>query len=142
LHNEIAIRDFPIESGPSIVHDACQEIRKGIGIFAVGRSTFPWTSTWGNPSENQDRQDLDCPSARTGGKGSGAFRVLFIGVLDDKEIVHQEIATRDFPMRSEPFMMKTRVRRSRGFGVRQFGILDDKKLTTGGIAKSRNATVH
>jgi hypothetical protein len=102
-------------------------------------------------SENQSSQDHENqdlispetprikpgrPSARTGGKGSGAFRVLFIGVLDDKEIVHQEIATRDFPMRSEPFMMKTRVRRSRGFGVRQFGILDDKKLTTGGIAKS------
>jgi hypothetical protein len=29
LHNEIAIRDFPIESGPSIMHDVCQEIRRG-----------------------------------------------------------------------------------------------------------------
>jgi hypothetical protein len=56
--------------------------------------------------------------------------------FDGKEVVHQENVTRDFSMRSEPFMMRTRVRRSRGFGVRQFGILDDKKLTTGGIAKS------
>jgi hypothetical protein len=61
--------------------------------------------------------------------------------FDGKEVVHQEIATRNFSMRSESFMMRTRVRRSRGFGVRQFGILDDKKLTTGGIAKSRNTTV-
>jgi hypothetical protein len=88
--------------------------------------------------ENQDlispetpRINPGCPSARTGGKGSGAFRVF-----DGKEIVHQEIATCDFPMRSDPFMTRTRVRRSRGFGVRQFGILDDKKLMTGGIAKS------
>jgi hypothetical protein len=29
LHNEIAIRDFPIESGPSIMHDVCQEIQRG-----------------------------------------------------------------------------------------------------------------
>jgi hypothetical protein len=29
LHNEIAICDFPIESGPYIMHDACQEIRRG-----------------------------------------------------------------------------------------------------------------
>jgi hypothetical protein len=29
LHNEIAIRDFPIESGPSIMRDVCQEIRRG-----------------------------------------------------------------------------------------------------------------
>jgi hypothetical protein len=28
-HNEIAIRDFPIESGPSIMRDVCQEIRRG-----------------------------------------------------------------------------------------------------------------
>ena len=29
LHNEIAIRNFPIESGPSIMRDVCQEIRRG-----------------------------------------------------------------------------------------------------------------
>ena len=29
LHNEIAIRDFPIESGPSIMRDVCQEIWRG-----------------------------------------------------------------------------------------------------------------
>ena len=29
LHNEIAIRDFPIEFGPSIMRDVCQEIRRG-----------------------------------------------------------------------------------------------------------------
>jgi hypothetical protein len=29
LHNEIVIHDFPIESGPSIMRDACQEIRRG-----------------------------------------------------------------------------------------------------------------
>ena len=29
LHNEIAIRDFSIESGPSIMRDVCQEIRRG-----------------------------------------------------------------------------------------------------------------
>ena len=55
LHNEIAIRDFPIESGPSIMCDACQEIQRGIGIFVHGKSTFPWTSTRGNPSENPDK---------------------------------------------------------------------------------------
>jgi hypothetical protein len=55
LHNEIAIRDFPIESGPSIMRDACQEIRRGIGIFAIGKSAFPWTSARGNPSENPDK---------------------------------------------------------------------------------------
>jgi hypothetical protein len=98
--------------------------------------------------ENQDlispetpRINPGRPSARTGGKISGAFGVLFIGVFNGKGIAHQEIATRDFPMRSEPFMTRTRVRRSRGFRVRQFVILDDKKLTTGGIAKSQNATV-
>ena len=55
LHNEIAIRDFPIESGPSIMRDTCQEIRRGIGIFSIGKSAFPWTSTRGNPSENPDK---------------------------------------------------------------------------------------
>jgi hypothetical protein len=55
LHNEIAIRDFPIESGPSIMHDACQEIRRGIGIFSIGKSAFPWTSARGNPSENPNK---------------------------------------------------------------------------------------
>jgi hypothetical protein len=55
LHNEIVIRDFPIESGPSIMRDECQEIRRGIVIFAIGKSTFPWTSTWGNPSENPEK---------------------------------------------------------------------------------------
>jgi hypothetical protein len=29
LHNEITIRNFPIESGPSIMHDVCQEIQRG-----------------------------------------------------------------------------------------------------------------
>jgi hypothetical protein len=29
LHNEIAIRDFPIESGLSIMRDVCQEIQRG-----------------------------------------------------------------------------------------------------------------
>ena len=29
LHNEITIRDFPIESGPSIMCDMCQDIRRG-----------------------------------------------------------------------------------------------------------------
>jgi hypothetical protein len=29
LHNEIATRDFPIESGPSIMRDVGQEIRRG-----------------------------------------------------------------------------------------------------------------
>ena len=55
LHNEIAIRDFPIESGPSIMRDACQEIRRGIEIFSIRKSAFPWTSTRGNPSENSDK---------------------------------------------------------------------------------------
>jgi hypothetical protein len=55
LHNEIAIRDFPIESGPSIMRDACQEIRRGIGVIAIGKSAFPWTSARGNPSENPDK---------------------------------------------------------------------------------------
>jgi hypothetical protein len=55
LHNEIAICDFPIESEPSIMRDACQEIRRGIGIFAIGKSTFPWTSARGNPSENPNK---------------------------------------------------------------------------------------
>jgi hypothetical protein len=64
--------------------------------------------------ENQDiispetsRINPGRPSARTGGKGSGAF-----GVFDGKEIVQQEIAIRDFPMRSESFMTRTRVRGS------------------------------
>ena len=55
LHNEITIRDFPIESGPSFMRDACQEIRRGIGILAIGESTFPWTGARGNPSENPDK---------------------------------------------------------------------------------------
>ena len=74
-------------------------------------------------------------------RDQGTIGVLFIEIFDGKEIVQQEIVIHDFPMRSESFMTRTRVRRSRGFGVRQFGILDDKKLTTGGIAKSRNTTV-
>jgi hypothetical protein len=57
-------------------------------------------------------------SARTGGKGSGAFGSFVHMSFDGKEVVHQENVTRDFSMRSEPFMMRTRVRRSRGFGVR------------------------
>jgi hypothetical protein len=55
LHNEIAIRDFPIESGPSIMRDACQEIRRGIGIIAIRKLAFPWTSTRGNPSEKPNK---------------------------------------------------------------------------------------
>ena len=69
--------------------------------------------------ENQDtispetlRINPGRPSARTGGKGSGAFGVLFIGVFDGKEIVQQKIVIRDFPTRSEPFMTRTRVRGS------------------------------
>ena len=112
-------------------------------------SEFDASENWSSRGhENQDIISPETPrinpgrsSARTGGKGSGAFGVLFIGVFDGKEIAQQEIMIRDFPMRSEPFMTRTCVRRSRGVGVRQFGILDDKKLTTGGIAKTRNVTV-
>ena len=42
------------------------------------------------------------PSARTGGKGSDAVGILFIGVFDGKEIVQQEILIRDLPIGSEP----------------------------------------
>ena len=55
FHNEIAVRDFTIESRPSIMRDTCQEIQRGIGIFAIGKSAFPWTSARGNPSENPDK---------------------------------------------------------------------------------------
>jgi hypothetical protein len=55
LCNEIAIRDFPIEYGPSIMCDAYQEIRRVIGIFSIEKSAFPWTSTRGNPSENPNK---------------------------------------------------------------------------------------
>jgi hypothetical protein len=55
LHNEIAIRDFPIESGPSIMRDVCQEIRRGNRDICHRKSTFPWTSTRGNPSENPNQ---------------------------------------------------------------------------------------
>ena len=54
-HNEIAIRDFPIESGPSIMHDVCQEIRRGNQDICHRKSAFPWTSTRGNPSENPNQ---------------------------------------------------------------------------------------
>jgi hypothetical protein len=61
--------------------------------------------------ENQDiissetpRINPGRPSARTGGKGSGAVDVLFIGFFDGKEIVQQEIAIHDLPIRSEPFV--------------------------------------
>jgi hypothetical protein len=77
---------------------------------------------------------------RTGGKGSGTVGVLFFGVFEGKEIAQQEIAIRDFPMRSEPFITRTRVRGSRGIGVRHFGFPAYKGITTGEVAKSRNAT--
>jgi hypothetical protein len=79
---------------------------------------------------NQDR-----PSAWTGGKGSGAVGVLFIGVFEGKEIVHQEIAIRDFPIRFEPFITRMRVRGSRGIGVRHFGFPAYKGITTGEVVK-------
>jgi hypothetical protein len=59
-----------------------------------------------------------------------------IGVFEGKEIVQQEIAIRDFPMRSEPFITRTRVRGSRGIGVRHFGFPAYKGITTGEVTKS------
>jgi hypothetical protein len=50
------------------------------------------------------------PSARAGGKGSGAVGVFFIGVFDGREIVQQEIAIHDFPRRSELVITRTDVR--------------------------------
>jgi hypothetical protein len=67
----------------------------------------------------------------------GKHRDFTIGGLGSREPLHIEIAMRDFPKRSEPFMTRTRVRRSRGIGVRQFGISDNKKLTTGETPKPR-----
>jgi hypothetical protein len=55
FHNEIAIHNFPIESGPSIMRDVCQEIWRGNRDICHRKSTFPWTSTQGNPSENSDQ---------------------------------------------------------------------------------------
>jgi hypothetical protein len=55
LHNEIAIRDFPIEFGPSIMRDVCQEIWRGNQDIFHRKWAFPWTSTRGNPSENPDQ---------------------------------------------------------------------------------------
>jgi hypothetical protein len=55
LHNEIAIRDFQIESGLSIMRDVCEEIRRGNRDICHRKSAFPWTSTRGNPSENPDQ---------------------------------------------------------------------------------------
>jgi hypothetical protein len=49
-------------------------------------------------------------------------------------MVQQEIAIRDFPMRSEPFISWTRVRGSRGVGVRHIGVSGVVKLIHNEIA--------
>jgi hypothetical protein len=49
-------------------------------------------------------------------------------------MVQQEIAIRDFPMRSEPFISWTRVRGSRGIGVRHIGVSGVVKLRHNEIA--------
>ena len=55
LHNEIMIRDFPIDTGPSIMRDVCQEIWRGNRDIYHRKSALPWTSNQGNPSEKPDQ---------------------------------------------------------------------------------------
>jgi hypothetical protein len=117
-------------------HVARDPEESGIGESEILRTREPGHHKSRNP-ENQSG-----PSVRE----DRWQRIRYLQSLvhrsfDGKEIVQQEIAICDFPMRSEPFMMRTHVRGSRGIGVRQFEILDNKKLTTGGILKPRNATV-
>jgi hypothetical protein len=51
-----------------------------------------------------------------------------IGVSRNEKHLHQEIAIDDFPTRLEPLIGGTRGERSRGVGVRRFGISGVKRI--------------
>jgi hypothetical protein len=54
--------------------------------------------------------------------------------------MHIEIAIGEFPKGSQPLISTgTRGARSRGVGIRHFGVLGGERLTTGEVAISRNA---
>jgi hypothetical protein len=62
-----------------------------------------------------------------------------IGVSGVEKRLHIEIAIGDFPTWSEPLIGGTRGERSRGVGVRHFGIFVVERIAAGGVPKLRNA---
>jgi hypothetical protein len=72
------------------------------------------------------RRAQDRPSAGTCVKRSLGFGVQHIGVFEHKEILSFGIAIRDFPTRSEPFILRMPVRRSGRVGVRHIGGREDE----------------
>jgi hypothetical protein len=47
--------ETPTRSGPSDLQGTRVGDPEWVEILAIGKSTFPWTSDRGNPSENPDK---------------------------------------------------------------------------------------
>ena len=100
LHNEIAIRDLPIESGPSIMRDVCQEIRRGNRDICHREIGIPMDKYSGK-SKGKHRQDLSRQTTGTRGRGSQRVGVRHIGVFEYTELLPYGITIRDLPIGSE-----------------------------------------